>query len=121
MLAVLVEQQHGEEAGPGPTARCDVKRRRRLRDLLAVPAGGLLTHGLDHLPRARNHFQRLGHILAEPGQTVAAAGWAPPGRGADDTVARAVIGERPTAGLLAPGGADGGCLGSGNLEGGVVL
>ena len=39
--------------------------RRRLRDLLAVPARELLSHRLDDLPLARDHFQRLGDVLAQ--------------------------------------------------------
>jgi hypothetical protein len=31
VLPVLLEQQHGEEAGPGPATRHDMERRRRLR------------------------------------------------------------------------------------------
>ena len=74
VLAVLLEQQHGEEAGAGPSARHDVERRWRLRDLLAVPAGELLAHGLDDLPRPRDHLERLGHVLAQLRQARAAAG-----------------------------------------------
>src|SRR5919106_1761467 len=39
--------------------------RRRLRNPLAVPAGELLADGLNHLPLARDDFQRLGDVLAE--------------------------------------------------------
>jgi hypothetical protein len=37
----------------------------RLADPLAVPAGELLPHRLDHLPPPRDHLQRLGDILSE--------------------------------------------------------
>jgi len=50
MLAVLVEHQHGEEARASPSARGEVERRRRLCDLLAVPAGELLANCLNDLP-----------------------------------------------------------------------
>ena len=49
MLAVLLEQDHRQQARPGKAARQDVERRRRLRDLLAVPAGELLPHVLHDL------------------------------------------------------------------------
>jgi len=49
MLAELLESDHRQEGRPGPAARNDMKRRRRLCDLLAVPTGELLPHGLDHL------------------------------------------------------------------------
>src|SRR4029453_17073980 len=39
--------------------------RRRLRDPLAVPAGELLADRLDHLPLARDDFQRLSDVFAE--------------------------------------------------------
>ena len=94
MLAVLVERQHGEEAWAGPSTWGDVERFWRQRELLAVPAGELLAHGLDDLSRAGDQFQRLGHILAELGQPVAAAGWAGARRGNNDTFAREVIGKR---------------------------
>ena len=68
MLAVLLEQDHRQQARPGKAARQDVERRRRLRDLLAVPAGELLPHVLHDLPLPRDHLQRLGHILAQLGE-----------------------------------------------------
>jgi len=121
MLAVLVEQQHGEEAGPGPTAWSDVERCRRLRDLLAIPAGELLAHRLDHLPRAWDHFERLGHILAELREAAAAAGWAPARPGDDDTFAWEVIGERLPDRLLAFERGDGRRLRRGGFGGELVL
>lgn len=92
MLAVLLEQQHGEEAWACPSAWHDVERRRRLGDRLAIPAGDLLPHGLDDLPRARDHLQRLGDILAEPRQPRAAAGRAGAWRGNNDPLARQMLG-----------------------------
>ena len=54
-----------------------MERRRRLGDALAVAAGELLAHRLDHLPLPRDHLQRLGDVLAElhdPARAAAAAG-----------------------------------------------
>lgn len=121
MLPVLVEQQHGQEAGAGPSTRGDMERRRRLRDLLAVPAGELLAHRLDDLPRARDHFERLGHILAELGQPVATARWARARRGNDDTFAREVIGKRLPDRLLALECGNGRRLRRGGLGSQLVL
>jgi hypothetical protein len=73
MLAVLGVQDHRQEARPDMAAWDDVERRRRLRDLLARPAGELLAHGLDHLPLPRHHLQGLGDRLAEFAQLAAAA------------------------------------------------
>ena len=101
MLPVLVEQQHGEEARAGPSTRGDMERRRWLRDLLAVPAGELLAYRLDDLPRARDHLECLGQILAKPGQPVAAARRARARRADDDTFAWEVIGKRLPDRLLA--------------------
>src|ERR1700712_4564231 len=101
VLPVLLEQEHGEEAGACPPTRHDVERRWRLRNLLAVPAGDLLAHGLDDLPGARDHLERLCDILAERGQAAAAAGRASAGCGDDDPLARQVLGERPPGWLFA--------------------
>ena len=60
MLPELLEQDHRQQAGTGPAAGDHMERRRRLADLLAVPAGELLADMLDHLPLARDHLQRLG-------------------------------------------------------------
>ncbi len=73
MLAKLLEQHHRQQAGPGPAPGDDVERRRRLADLLAIPATELLADVLDHLPGLRDHLQRLGDVLAEPGQPRSAA------------------------------------------------
>ena len=45
-----------------------MERRRRLADLLAVPAGELLPHRLDYLPLARDHFQGLRYVLVQLAQ-----------------------------------------------------
>ena len=42
MRAELLEQQHRQEAGAKEPAGRDMERRRRLGDLLAIPAGELL-------------------------------------------------------------------------------
>ena len=65
MLAVLLEQDRRQQVGARPAPRRRMKRRRRLRDLLASPAGEFLAHRLDHLPPARDGLQRLGHVLAD--------------------------------------------------------
>jgi len=65
VLPILLEQEHREKAGPSPSAWDHVKGSGGLRDLLAVPARKLLAHRLDHLPRARDHLERLGDVFAE--------------------------------------------------------
>ena len=72
-LPNLRVQDHRQQARPGPAAGDRMERRRRLGDRLAGPAGELLAHGLDHLPLARDHLQRLGDVLAELGELAAAA------------------------------------------------
>src|SRR4029077_7159033 len=71
MLTELLEHDHGQQAGPSPTPGDHVERRRRLADLLPVPAGKLLPHGLDHLPLTGYRFQRARHVLAKFAQTIA--------------------------------------------------
>ena len=54
-----------------------MERRRRLADLLAMPAGELLSNRLDHLPLPRNHFEGLCDVLThlyDLGRATAAAG-----------------------------------------------
>ena len=65
MLAKLLEQDHRQKTGSGPAAGDHMERRRRLADLLAVPASELLADVLDHLPLARDHLQRLGDVFAQ--------------------------------------------------------
>ena len=93
MLAILLEEDHGQQVRTRPAARHRVKRRRRLRYLLAAPAGELLPHRLDHLPPARDHLQRLRHILADLRQPIRSAARAGRGRRHDHTLARKVVGE----------------------------
>ena len=68
--------------------------RRRLRDPLAVPAGELLADGLDHLPLARDDFQRLGDVLAELRDPPGAATGARRRRLDHHPLARQMLGER---------------------------
>ena len=71
VLTELLEHDHRQEARPRPSPRDDMERRRRLRDLLAIAAGELLPHRLDHLPLTGLRFQRARHILAELAQAIA--------------------------------------------------
>ena len=100
MQAVLGEQHMRQQPRPGASARDRMRRRRRLGDRLAAPAGELLAHMLDHLPLARHQLQRLGHVLAELVQRAAAAR-AGRGRRIDHALARQMLGQRP-ARRLAP-------------------
>ena len=63
VLTELLEQDHGQQVWPRPTTRGRMERRRRLADLLALPAGELLADGLDHLPLPRDHLRRLGDVF----------------------------------------------------------
>ena len=101
MLTELLEHDHGQEARPRPSPGDDMEWRRRLRDLLAVAAGELLPHGLDHLPLARLCFQRPGHVLAEFAQAIAAAAFAGRRRIDHNPLAEKMIGERVALGALA--------------------
>ena len=74
MLAILGIKDHRQQARPDVTARNDVKRCRRLGDLLARAAGELLAHGLDDFPLPRHHLQRLRDRLAEFDEPAAATG-----------------------------------------------
>lgn len=65
MLVELLEQDHGQEVGPGKAARRHMEGGRRLGDRLAVRARELLTHRPDHLPLPGNDLQRLGNIFAQ--------------------------------------------------------
>ena len=94
MLAELLEQDHGEKVGPGKTARRCMKRRGRLRDGLAAPAGELLAHRLDDLPAAWDHFQRLGDVFAQLRQLRRAARRAACRRRYDHALARQMLRER---------------------------
>ena len=73
VLAVLLEDDHRQQVRARPAPGCRVERRRRLGDLLAMTAGELLAHRLDHLPAAWDDLQRLGHVLADLRQLLRAA------------------------------------------------
>ena len=94
MLPELLEEDRRQQVRSGPAPRRGMEGRRRLADLLAVPAGELLAHGLDHLPLAWHHLQRLGDVLAhlhDARRAAAAAG----GRRLDHhALAREMFGER---------------------------
>ncbi len=68
--------------------------RRRLADLLTVPAGELLAHRLDHLPPPRDHLQRLGDVLAQLAQSIGPAAATARRRGNDHPLARQMIRKR---------------------------
>ena len=82
-----------------------MERRRRLADLLAVPAGELLPHRLDHLPSPRRRLQRPRHVLAELAQAIAAAARAGRRRIDHHALARQMVGERVALGAPAGEGA----------------
>src|SRR5205814_4532705 len=93
MLPVLLEQDHRQQAGAGPTPGNDMERRRSLADLLAVAARELLADMLDHLPLPWDHLQRLGDILAQLAPPRATAAQANGRSGLDHPLARQMLGE----------------------------
>ena len=93
VLPVLLEQDRRQQVRARPTARCRVEGRRRLRYPLAVPARELLPHRLDHLPPARDHLQRLRHVLADLRQPLRSAARAGRGRRHHHTFAQQVFRE----------------------------
>lgn len=70
-------------------------------DLLTIPAGELLPHGLDHLPLARHDLKCLGDILTQLAQPIRAAAGAGIGRGDDDAFAWKMFGQGLAGGPLA--------------------
>ena len=66
MRSELLEHDHCQEARPEHHARRRMERCRRLGHCLARAAREPLAHCLDHLPLARDHLKRLGHVLADP-------------------------------------------------------
>jgi hypothetical protein len=94
MLAELLEHDHRQQARSSPSPRDRMKRGRRLADLLAVPAGELLPHGLDHFPTSRLGFHRPRHVFAELAQSAAAAAFANRRRINHHALARQMIGKR---------------------------
>src|ERR1700751_775268 len=101
MLAILLEQDHGEHVRPGKAAWQHRERRRRLADLLAVAAGELLTHGLNDLPLPRYRLKRLRDIFAELGEAARAAAAASGRTRHDHALARQMRRERLARGLSA--------------------
>ena len=93
VLPVLLEQDGRQQVRARPAARCRVEGRRRLRYPLAVPARELLPHRLDHLPTARDHLQRLRHVLADLRQPVRSAARAGRGPRHHHALARQMLGE----------------------------
>src|SRR3977135_3365223 len=102
MRAVLAEQHVGEQLWPGASARDRMRRRRWLRDRLALPARHLLAHDLANLPARRHALQHLGYVLAELAQLTAAAR-ACRRRWLDAALARQVVRQRTTRGLASRG------------------
>ena len=78
-----------------------MERRGRLGDLLAVAAGELFAHRLDHLPPTRLRLQRPRHILAELAQAIAAAAFAGRRRIDHHALAGKMVGERIAFGARA--------------------
>jgi len=101
VLAELVEHDHRQQARTRPSPRDHMERRRPLADLLAVPAGELLPHRLDHLPPPGRRLERLRHVLAEHAQALAAAARAGGRRIDHHALARQMIGERVALGAAA--------------------
>jgi len=83
-----------------------MERRRRLADLLAVPAGELLPHRLDHFPLTRLRLQRARDIFAELAQARASTTFARCRRINHHALTRQVIGERIALGAPARKSAD---------------
>lgn len=94
VLAELLEQHHRQQAGPSPAPGDHVEWCRRLADLLAVPASELLPNVLDHFPGFRDHLQRLGNVLAQPGEPCAATAGASHSSWCDHAFAGQMIRER---------------------------
>ena len=101
MLAVLLEQDHGQQVRARPAPRQGMERCRGLGDLLAIPAGELLAHRLDHLPATRDDLQGLGDILADSGQPGRSAALAGLGRRHDHALAWQIGREGPARRLAA--------------------
>ena len=70
--AVLAEQYLGEQARAGASTCDRMVRRRRLADLLLLPAGELFAHVLNDLPGRRHMFECLSDVLTEFAQLTAA-------------------------------------------------
>jgi len=78
-----------------------MERRRRLADLLAIPAGELLTNRLDHLPLARDHLKGFGDVFTDLGELGRAAARAHRRSRHNHSLARQMFGERFAHGVTA--------------------
>jgi len=121
MLAVLLEQDHRQQAGASPASGDHMEWRRRLGDGLAVAARELLAHSLDDLPLAGHDLQCLGDVLSELRQARAATAGAGRRPGNDHPLARQMFGERLARGALAGEGRDAGGLGHRLLCGEIIF
>src|SRR5450759_349227 len=121
MLPKLLEQDHRQKTGTGPAPGDHMERRRSLADLLTVPAGELLADMLDHLPLARNRFQRLGDIFAQLAQPAATSAKASSRSRYDHALAWQMFGEGLARGALAGEGRHRRGLGDSHLGGDLVL
>jgi hypothetical protein len=121
MLPELLEQDHRQQAGPGPAPRQHMEGCRRLADRLAIAAAELLADTLDHFPLPRDHFQRFGDVFAEFAQPGAATAWALRRRRFDHPLARQVRRERLTCRVFAGKARHCRRLGNGPLGGDLVL
>jgi hypothetical protein len=92
-----------------------------LADLLAVAASKLFADVLDHLPPPRDHFQRLGDVLAQSAQSRAAAAQASGRARLDHPLARQMVGEGLARRALAGEGHHIRRLGCGALGGNLIL
>ena len=121
VLTELLKHDHRQQARSRPSPRNHMERRRRLRDLLAIPAGELLTHRFDHLPLAGLRLQRAGDVLAELAQAMAPAAFTRR-RGIDQyPLARKMVRERRAIGTLARKSNNGCRPGGGLFSGKLIL
>src|SRR5437764_6570593 len=121
MLPELLEQDHRQKAGTGPSPGPHMEWRRRLADLLAIAAGELLADVLDHFPLPRDDLQRLGDVLAQLPQPRAAAAKASARSRLNHPLARQMLGEGLARRALASKGRHIRGLGHGALGGHLVF
>ena len=74
MIVELGDEDMGDQTGAEHAAIDWARRRGRLRDFLAAPAGFLETHGLHHLQFSGNVVEYLGDVFAKEAQRFAALG-----------------------------------------------
>ncbi len=101
MLAELLKQDHRQQVGSRPSPRDDMEGGRSLADLLAVPAGELLPHRLDHLPPAGDRLQGPCHVLAQLAQPRSTATITSRRRIDDHALAGEMLGKGVAFGTLA--------------------